>query len=79
MIYSTKHDPDMQANKELGTKGKRALNDDSIIYCGMDVQRRVREAHLQVCLFTPCHLVPGCIPLALATSPCKMVRPTLFP
>lgn len=42
----------MQANKELGAKGKRALNDDSIIYCGMDVQRRVREAHLQVCLLT---------------------------
>ncbi|KAL3161917.1 hypothetical protein ABBQ38_009002 [Trebouxia sp. C0009 RCD-2024] len=42
----------LKANKELGAKGKRALNDDSIIYCGMDVQRRVREAHLQVCLLT---------------------------
>ena len=38
----------MQANKEFGAKGKKALNDDSIIYCGMHVQRRVREAHLQV-------------------------------
>lgn len=41
----------MQANKESGAKGKRVLNDDSIIHCGMDVQRRVREAHLQVCFF----------------------------
>lgn len=38
----------MQANKEFGAKGKKTLNDDSIIHCGMDVQRRVREAHLQV-------------------------------
>lgn len=41
----------LQANKEYGAKGKKALNDDSIIHCGMDVQRRVREAHLQVCFF----------------------------
>ena len=53
----------MQANKEFGAKGKRVLNDDSIIHCGMDVQRRVREAHLQVCFFP---LYPGCDLMALS-------------
>ena len=38
----------MQANKEHGATGRKVLNDDSIVHCGMDVQKHVREAHLQV-------------------------------
>jgi hypothetical protein len=28
--------------------GKKVLNDDSIIHCAMNIQRRMQEAHLQV-------------------------------
>lgn len=38
----------MQADKQYGAKGKKVVNDDSIIHCGMNVQRRMHEAHLQV-------------------------------
>ena len=40
----------LQANKEHGLTGKKVLNDDSIVHCGMDVQKRLHEAHLQVSL-----------------------------
>ncbi len=29
-------------------RGKKVLNDDSIIHCAMHIQRRMQEAHLQV-------------------------------
>jgi len=38
----------VQANKEFGVRGKKVLNDDSIIHCAMNIQRRMQEAHLQV-------------------------------
>ena len=38
----------LQANKEHGLTGKKVLNDDSIVHCGMEVQKRLHEAHLQV-------------------------------
>ena len=44
---SAKHRMHMQANKKFGAKGKRVLNDDSIIHCAMDVQQRMHDAHLQ--------------------------------
>ena len=48
----------VQADKQYGAKGKKVVNDDSIIHCGMDVQRRMHEAHLQVCPHPPLPLFP---------------------
>lgn len=42
--------PSLQANKEHGASGRKVLNDDSIVHCGMNVQKRVHDAHLQVSL-----------------------------
>ena len=38
----------VQANKQFRQTGKKVLNDDSIIHCGMDVQYRMHEGHSQV-------------------------------
>lgn len=47
-------DATLQANLEHGASDKKVLNDDSIVHCSMDVQKRLHEAHLQVVFSSHC-------------------------
>lgn len=65
----------LQANKEHGLTGKKVLNDDSIVHCGMDVQKRLHEAHLQVSFRAASPIFECCLTSAQATSAVTVIYP----